>query len=209
LTKAQDLYAYWLDAKNPVPENIKKLSERFMNRHPKVKIRPVNLKDFENELKHLLSIYNDAWEDNWGSVRMDEAEMRKLIEDIKPMIDTRFCFFAEVDGEVAAIAATLPDYNQVVKPMNGRLFPFGWWYWLTMPKKVDRLRVMILGVRKKFQHMPLGAPLYMKTWEEGLKAGVVGAEASWILEDNFRMRGALEKLGGKIYRTYRIYGLDL
>ncbi|HND33764.1 MAG TPA: hypothetical protein PLA94_27380, partial [Myxococcota bacterium] len=110
-----------------------------------------------------------------------------------------------VNGEPAALSVTLPDYNQVVKPMNGSLLPFGWYHYLTRRSKVDRLRVLVLGVRRKFQHMPLGAPLYMRTWQAGLAAGVVGAEASWILESNSRMRGALEKLGGEIYRTYRIY----
>ncbi len=205
MTKAMDLYAYWLDSKKPVPETIKKLADRFTQRHPEVKIRPVNLKDFDNELKALLTIYNDAWEDNWGAVRMGEEEMRKTVEGIKPMIDPRFCYFAEVNGEPAALSVTLPDYNQVVKPMNGSLLPFGWYHYLTRRSKVDRLRVLVLGVRRKFQHMPLGAPLYMRTWEAGLAAGVVGAEASWILESNSRMRGALEKLGGQIYRTYRIY----
>lgn len=205
MTKAMDLYAYWLDAKKPVPATIQKLSDRFTQRHPEVKIRPVNLKDFDNELKALLTIYNDAWEDNWGAVRMGEEEMRKTVEGIKPMIDPRFCYFAEVNGEPAALSVTLPDYNQVVKPMNGSLLPFGWYHYLTRRSKVDRLRVVVLGVRRKFQHMPLGAPLYMRTWQAGLEAGVVGAEASWILESNNRMRGALEKLGGEIYRTYRIY----
>ena len=136
---------------------------------------------------------------------MDEEELRKVVKDIQPMLDTRFCYFLEINGEPAALSVTIPDYNQVVKPMNGKLLPFGWYYWLTRPKKVNQLRVLVLGVRKKFQQMPLGLPLYMKTWEEGLKAGVRGAEASWILESNPRMRGALEKLGGTIYRTYRIY----
>jgi hypothetical protein len=114
-----------------------------------------------------------------------------------------------VDGVPAAFSVTLPDFNQVVKPMNGRIFPIGWWYFLTGKRKVNQLRIFALGVKREYQHLALGAPLYKRTWEAGLAMGVRGAEASWILDDNVRMKSALEKLGGRVYKTYRIYGTDL
>jgi GNAT superfamily N-acetyltransferase len=209
LAKAKDLLAYWLANNGPVPPRVAALADRFTERHPEVKIRPLNLKDFNGEVRRVLSIYNSAWEDNWGFVKMTEPEFLKMAKGVEPMLDPRYCYMAEIGDEAVAFSITLPDYNSVVKPMNGRIFPFGWWYWLTLPKKVDKIRVFTLGVHKKYQHMPLGAPLYKRTWDAGVAAGVKGAEASWILEDNTRMRGALEKLGGRVYKTYRIYASEL
>ena len=204
LTKKIDWYAYWMDA-GPLPDQVKRISDRFMQRHPQVKLRPVSLKNFEVEVKILQDIYNDAWEDNWGHIHLSQEEFDYIGADFKQVIDPNLCWVAEWDGEPVAVSVTLPDYNQVFKKMNGSLFPFGWYHFLRARSNIDQLRVFILGVKKKYQKMPLGAPLYIKTWEEGLKRGVKGAEASLIVEDNFRMRGALEKLGGRIYKTYRIY----
>ena len=125
------------------------------------------------------------------------------------MINPDLVWVANVGDEVAGISVTLPDFNQVAKKMNGRILPFGWWHFLVGRGRIDHLRVFILGIKQKFQKLPLGAPLYLRTWEEGRKLGVKGAEASLILETNHRMRGALEKLGGRIYKTYRTYELAL
>jgi hypothetical protein len=193
----------------PVPERIGKLADRFMERHPEVKIRPFNKKDFDGEVARVLSIYNSAWEDNWGFVRMTDEEFLYMAKNIKDMIDERYCYMAEIGGRPAAFSVTLPDYNMVAKPMNGRIFPFGWWHFLTKRSKVDQIRIFALGIHKDFQHLAIGAPLYKRTWDAGVQAKVKGAEASWILDDNTRMRGALEKLGAKVYKTYRIYGTAL
>ena len=208
LEKVIDWYAYWMDA-GPVPKMVARVSERFMSRHENVTLRMVDLSRFDEELQILVDIYNDAWQDNWGHVHIPEDEFRALAADMKQIIDPRLCWIAEVDGVPAALTVTLPDYNQVFKRMDGKLLPFGWWYFLRSKQYIDQLRVFILGVKKEYQHMPLGAPLYIKTWEEGLKMGVRGAEASLIVENNHKMRGALEKLGARIYKTYRVYSMAL
>lgn len=206
--KEADWYAYWLAAV-PVPEQVARISERFLSRHPNVTLRTVDMKNFDRDLRHVLDIYNDAWSENHGHIHVSEEEFLSAAADLKQVLDPRLVWFAEIDGEVAAVSVTLPDYNQVFKKMNGSIFPFGWYYFLTAKRHIDQLRVFILGVKKKFQKMPIGAPLYVKTWEQGLTMGVKGADASLIVEDNHRMRGAIEKLGGKIYKTYRIYKKDL
>jgi hypothetical protein len=128
---------------------------------------------------------------------------------LKQIIDPRHIWYAYIDGELAAAVVSLPDWNRVVKGMNGRLFPFGWYKFLTGRKKIDVLRVFILGVKQKFQKLPLGALLYVKSWESGALANIKGAECSLILETNVRMRGAMEKMGGTIYKTYRSYEFPL
>jgi hypothetical protein len=122
------------------------------------------------------------------------------------VLDDRLAFFVYVDDEPAAAAIALPDYNQVALHMNGRLLPVGWWYFLNAAHYVTRMRVLVLGVKKKYQHLPLGAPMYVRIWREAKRRGTIrGVEASLILEDNLRMRGALEKLGGTVHKTYRTY----
>ncbi len=204
LEKAMDWYAYWLTP-GPVPDVVARISERFLNRNPNVTIREMDKRRFHEEVALVKEIYNDAWEDNWGHVRMTDAEIDFMAKSLKHVIDPKLCFIAYVGDDPAAVSITLPDYNQVAKKMNGRIFPFGWWHVLRGPATIDALRIFILGVKKKYQRLPLGAPLYVRTWEEGLRRGVRGAEASLILENNHRMRGALEKLGAEIYKTYRIY----
>lgn len=208
LQRARDWYAYLMERK-PIPDTVKKIAERFMSRHPEVEIRPLDPSRFWEQAEAFWEIYNDAWEDNWGHVYMQREEFMDKARALKAVLDPRLAYLAYVDGEVAAASITLPDYNQVALKMNGRLFPFGWWHLLVGRRRIDRLRVLVLGVKKKFQSLPLGAPLYMRTWDEAWDMGCKSVEASLILEDNHRMRGALEKLGGEIHKTYRTYTVSL
>lgn len=213
LSKVKDLLAYWL-VPGPIPEQIQRIAERVKERYPELRVRPVNLRHYAAEVEVARKLYNDAWADNWGFVRLTDKEFTKVAKGLRPMIDERLCYVVEqvnADGttEAVAFSLTLPDFNQVVKPMNGRIFPFGWWHYLTRRGSVDQIRIFTLGVAKAHQKKPIGALLYQKTWEAGLQMGIKGAECSWVLEDNTRMRGAIEKLGGTVYKTYRIYGLDL
>jgi hypothetical protein len=208
MVKSTDWYAYWMD-NGAVPPRIAAIADRFMSRHPEITVRRADMRRYSKELEITHEIYEDAWAENWGHTHMSREEFEFVANGVKQLIDPNLFWFAFVDDEPAAMALTLPDYNQVVKKMNGRLLPFGWWHFLTGRKRIDQIRVWILGVKLKFQHLPLGAPLYAKTWEEGSKLPIRGAEASLVLEDNHRMRGALEKLGGRIYKTYRIYSRRL
>ncbi|MEQ1565021.1 MAG: N-acetyltransferase [Myxococcota bacterium] len=208
LRKAIDWYAYWLD-KGPIPTGVNAISERFMKRHPQVTLRKLDAAKFDQEVELFYEIYNDAWENNWGHVHLDHDEFLFQVNAMKPVVNADLCWFAYVGEEVAGVAITLPDFNQVAKKMNGSIFPFGWWHYLTGRGRIDALRVFVLGIKQKFQHLPLGAPLYIKTWEEGMKLPIRGAECSLVVDDNHKMRGALEKLGGRIYKTYRVYEVDV
>jgi hypothetical protein len=208
LTKAMDWYAYWMD-NGKVPDKIERIAQRFMDRNPEITLRKMNLKKFDEEVRLFREIYNDAWEDNWGHIYFSDEEFWFAAKNFKDAINPDLCWFLYYGDECAAASITLPDYNQVVKKMNGSLFPLGWWHFLRGRSQIDALRVFVLGVKRKYQRLPLGAPLYLKTWEEGQKLAIRGAEASLILEENVRMRGALEKLGGRIYKTYRTYECPL
>jgi ribosomal protein S18 acetylase RimI-like enzyme len=116
---------------------------------------------------------------------------------------------AEVEGRPIAISVTLPDLNPVVKRMKGRLWPFGWYYFLTRARRTSRVRVFMLGVASDYQALPIGAVLYARTAAIAASKGYTEGEASLILEDNHRMRGALEKLGATIVKTYRNYEIEI
>jgi GNAT superfamily N-acetyltransferase len=205
LEKARDWYAYWMGY-GPVPGKIKAISDRFMSRHPNVRLRPMDKQNFEKDCEIFWGLYNDAWQENWGNTHMDKDEFMFKALQLRPVLDEKLAMFVYVDDEPAGASITLPDYNQVAIHMNGRLFPFGWWHYASRHHYLNRMRVLVLGVRQKFQNMPLGAPMYVATWEECKRRGIYrGVEASLIVEDNHRMRGALEKLGGIIHKTYRTY----
>jgi len=208
LISVKDWYAYWMD-KGPVPKTIERIATRFMKRNPDLHIRTVDKSRWDEEIELVYDIYMDAWEHNWGHVGLTREEFLFTASGLKQVIDPKLCFFAYMGDELAGMSVTLPDVNQVAKKMNGSLLPFGWWHFLTGRSKIDALRIFVLGIKQKYQRLPLGAPLYLKTWEAGQKMAIRGAEASLILEDNHRMRGALEKLGAYVYKTYRSYEMAL
>jgi GNAT superfamily N-acetyltransferase len=205
LTKSMDWFAYWMD-NGPVPDQVSRIAKRLQERRPDIQIVQADMKKFDQAVSWFYEIYNDAWHDNWGHVHISEEEFTRVAADIKAVADERLIWFALIDGEPVAASLTFPDANQVAKKMNGKLFPFGWYHWVFGRKNIDQLRVFALGVKRKWQRLPIGALLYVKTWEAGMHMNIRGAEASLILETNHRMRGALEKLNARIYKTYRIYG---
>jgi GNAT superfamily N-acetyltransferase len=209
LAPARDLYGWWFEGVGAVPARIRAIHDRFRQRHPEVVVRAINTDDWAAEVARARELYNAAWAANWGFVRLTEAEFDHVARDLKPLVDPRFCFVVEVGGRPAGFSLSLPDLNQAVKPMRGALFPFGWWCWLTRKRRMDRLRVYTLGIHPDFQRLPLGLPLYVHTWEAAAAAGISKAEASWVLDTNTRMNGAIEKLGARRYRTWRIYACAL
>ena len=209
LEHRKDWYAYWIDYAPEPPKLVTRISERLLKRHPEITLRPAKMANFDKEVDAIFEIYNDAWDDNWGHVHMSEEEILRVAKDLKQVLDPNLVWIAEVEGEAVGVAVALWDFNQVAKKMNGRILPFGWYHFLTGAKKIDALRIYVLGIKKAYQHLPLGAPLYTEIWREAAARKPRGAECSLILEDNFRMRGAIEKLGGKIYKTYRVYGRRL
>lgn len=209
LRKAMDWYAYHCDAEMAGIQKMIKVSNRMMSRHPEICVRPLEIARFDEEVERVRAIYRDAWEENWAHVRVTDEEFDFIAGGLKQLIDPDLCFVAEVGDRVAAISVTLPDFNQVVKRMKGRVLPFGWVHVLRKKKLMNRVRVFMLGVAPEFQSLPLGAALYARTFEVALGKGYRYGEASLILENNTRMRGALEKMGARIDKTYRNYEIAL
>lgn len=204
--KVKDLIAWDIDLRIPLPERFARLRDRFMAR-PRVRIRTVDVSSagFARDLDYLKVIYRSAWSDNWGFVPPTEAEIQQLATDLKPILDPELALFAEVDGEVVGCALALPDLNQVLRRMKGRLLPFGVLHFLRRRRIVTRARVLLLGVLPAFRRLGLYPLLIFELHRRGQAAGYTRAELSWTLEDNDVVNAGIVAAGGRRHKTYRIY----
>jgi GNAT superfamily N-acetyltransferase len=169
--------------------------------------RPMRVRDLDAEIPRFLEVYNAAWERNWGAVPLSEHEVRHYAKQLKPILDENWAFIAErVDtGEVVGAALTLPDYNQVLAHLNGRLLPFGWAKALYWRGKIDAVRVFALGVKPAYQHTGVAARFYQLHFEAAERTPQKGGEMGYILETNRPMNRAMEGMGGEIVRRFRVY----
>jgi GNAT superfamily N-acetyltransferase len=174
-----------------------------------VVVRKMRKRDLEAEIGRFMEVYNEAWSRNWGFVPITEAEVAFQARNLRPVLVEDWAMIAEQNGAVVGAALTLPDINQVLKKMNGRLFPFGWWYFLTGRRKIDRVRVFALGVKREYQHLGVAAALYKRHRETAEHMPQKGGQTGWILETNKSMNRAMEGMGGTIAATYRLYELGL
>jgi GNAT superfamily N-acetyltransferase len=163
------------------------------------------MKDFENELLRVMEVYNKAWEDNWGFVPMTDDEFKHIAKMFKAIIDKDLVFFAEAGGKPVGFSLAFPDVNQALIKLNGRLFPFGIFKFLSAKKKINIMRMLTMGVITEYQRKGIDAVFVQNTIDEGLAKGYFGAEISWILEDNIPMVRTAVNLGADKYKTYRIY----
>jgi hypothetical protein len=210
--KVKDVYAYISGVPTFTPGVQARLGRPLA---PGVVLRPIRMGDFDGEVRTLVDIWNDAWAQNWGAAPVTEAETRHLGESLKLILHPRLIWFVEIDGEPAGFGALLPNLNDAIHDLGGKLVPFGWakLLWRLKVKGVKRGRVPLMGVKRKFARDPRGAfaPfLILDAFRrEAVKLGITQAEYSWILEDNVPMRHILDGFGARIYKTYRIYGKSL
>ncbi len=208
LRKAKDLWAYLIDHSQQPPERMRRVAERVKEKEG-LHIRQVNLKRFDGEVKLIKQIYNQAWSRNWGFVPMTDEEFDHLAKDLKKLVVPELVLIAEIDGEPAGFSMALPDYNQALKRVNGKLFPWGLFKLLWYAKKIDAIRVLTMGVVHKYQKRGIDLVFYLETFDRGVEKGYKMGELSWVLEDNLLMNKALEDMGAKIYKRYRIYETKL
>jgi GNAT superfamily N-acetyltransferase len=170
-----------------------------------VTIRNVDKGNLAEEMRRFSEVYNEAWSDNWGFVPATDAEVEFHAKLLKQVIDEEWAFIAEKEGETIGVALTLPDINQVLARMGGRLLPLGWLRFLRGRPRIDRVRVFALGVKDAYRHSGVAAGLYLRHLENASPDGVPAGETGWILETNEPMNRAMEGMGGKVVKRYRIY----
>lgn len=210
--KAKDLLAFWIDRNvikdEKMMQKLERITELIMKRE-NVTYRTLNMKDFKNEVRKVKDIYNDAWSMNWGFVPLTDDEIDHVAKNLKLAVDPELVQFAEIGGQPVGFSLTMPDVNQAIRGLNGKLFPTGVFRFLANKKKIDKLRVIIMGVRRDYHKMGIDAGFYNYIIKAGNRKNYLGAEISWVLEDNFAMKQAAEKLGARVYKTYRMYDKKL
>lgn len=204
LTKLKDLLAYQM-FEGELTDRVRSIGRKIEERM-EIRFRPFNRRDFRGEVERFKSIYNSAWEENWGFVPMTDAEIDVMAEGLRMVLDPRLIQFAETnDGRAVGFILGLPDLNVIFKKLNGNLFPFGIMRLLLNKHKVGRARILAMGVLPEYRKKGIDAVLYLRAYEAGTAAGYGWGEFSWVLEDNELMTKAAEGMGAKAYKTWRIY----
>ncbi|HEY4130122.1 MAG TPA: hypothetical protein VGM50_05870 [Gemmatimonadaceae bacterium] len=206
--KAKDLLAYFFPIQGErsfeMPERVTKLAERALG--GSLTFRDLDLKHFDTEVARCWEIYNSAWEKNWGFFPMSHESFLHEAQVLKYIVWQRFTFMAEVNGEPAGFMIIVPDYHHAFKAIgNGRLLPTGIFKLLAAKKRIKTGRIMILGAKAEYRKRGIFALFANEMFRRGKEIDGVGAEASWILEDNDRLNKPLEAMGAKEYRRWRIY----
>ena len=213
--KAKDLLTYEVDIANWHDPKIDRLITAG-ERNPHVRIRMADKSKFAEEARTILNILNEAWSNNWGYVTLTEAEIAYAGKKLKPIIYNELVRIAEIDGEPVAFMLTIPDINELMKDLNGELFPFGFvkLLWRLRNPKTRRVRVPLMGVAKKLHHSRTASMLafmmieYTRREAVG-KFGVQVGEFGWILDDNKGMLSIAELPGARVNHRYRIYERQL
>jgi hypothetical protein len=209
--KAKDLITYEVDIAHWWDPKIGRLIE-MGERNPRIRIRKVDKSRFDEEARTILNLLNNAWSDNWGFVPLTESEIAYAGKKLKPIIYEELVRVAEYDGEPVAFMITIPDMNELIRDLDGKLFPFGWakLLWRLRHPKTKRARVPLMGVAKKLHNTRLASQLAFMLIEFTRRDvvrnfGVETGEFGWILEDNKGMLSIAELPGAKVNHRYRIY----
>jgi len=211
-TKATDMHAYWTNMHEgyPRPRIVTTMTE-YIEKDPDITVRPMNKSKFLEEVQMAMSIFNDAWSDNWGFVPFSDVQIEHMANELKPIIIPDFFWVCEYKGEPAAFILMVPNINEAIEGLDGKLLPFGWaklLYRLKV-KGLKTARIPLMGVRREFQRkrtgLAMAAFLSEKVFEMGRKRGFTHVEMSWILEDNKSMIRIIEQAMGVPYKTYRMY----
>jgi hypothetical protein len=211
LTKAMDLLMWELDIsdRDHMLPIIFTLAEQIEERHGVV-LRKMSRRSLRKDMDRFADVYNQAWSENWGFSPYSKEDLDHYAQEMQLVFDPHWFMVAETkEGETVAVAITVPDINQVLKKMKGRLLPLGWLYFLRRNKIIDRVRVGFLGVKPSFQHTGVAAALYVEHFNMATVTPQTWGEMGWILETNKDMNRAMEAMHGRIVRRYRVYGQDL
>lgn len=206
LAKAMDLLVWDLhiaDRASMLPI-LPEVAERARTKFG-ITIRKMSRRRLRRELDEFAKVYNAAWSSNWGFVPYSPKDLDAEAFSYQIVYDRDWFMIAEADGETVAMALTVPDINQVLSRMHGRLLPFGWWYLLNKRRITDRVRVGFLGVVPEHQHTGAAASLYMEHFAVAERTHRKWGEVGWILETNHSMNRAIEAMGGRTVKRFRVY----
>jgi GNAT superfamily N-acetyltransferase len=211
--KAKDTVAYMFDALLERPAVMEAAVRRAKSRD--IRVRPLRLSHLKEDLETIRDIYNDAWSENWNFIPFTSAELDSLGQSLKLFVPPEFVQIAEVKGQAAGMIVLVPNLNETIRDLNGRLLPVGWirLLWRLKRSLPHTARVPLMGVRKEYHRSSLGVTLVFllidALRQPALERGIRDVELSWTLEDNLPMRHIKERIGARTYKQYRIYGKQL
>lgn len=213
LAKAKDLYSWWFDDRQDMLAAWRQKAERISARGGFV-IRPFQMNDFAAEIERCKQVYNAAWERNWGFVKMSDAEFAYLAKHLRQLALPELLLLAEIDGRPVGFSMTLPDLNEAIRPLDGRLFrcglPIGLVRLFYNIRRIRTARLLTLGVVEGFRRRGIAELLILRTLDYGKNiARYTGAELGWTLEDNELINRTIIAVGGQRYKTYRIYQREI
>jgi GNAT superfamily N-acetyltransferase len=206
--KAMDLLMWNLEVENrdKVMPVIWELAEKVQSEHG-IRVRPMRRRQLRKDMDAFADVYNAAWSKNWDFVPYSKKDLDAFAQELHIAFDKHWFMLAEREdtGEVVGMAITIPDLNQVLERMNGKLLPLGWWYLLRKGRIMDRVRVGFLGVKPEYQHTGVAARLYQLHFDAAEARPQKGGEMGWILETNIAMNRGMEAMGGTVVKRYRMY----
>lgn len=203
MTKAKDLYAYIVDIPHELPSKVQRAASIARKRG--ITVRSVSKKNFDYEMAMFQKVYNSAWQKNWGFVPLTDEELTYLGHNLAPVIVPGLTLIAEKDGDPVGFMGMLPDYNMVLKKMQGKLTPFSLLKAFYYSKKIKDLRMLLLGIKAEYRNRGVDAILFQEGYKGVRNGGYRRVEFSWILEDNIPVQRLVEMIGGRLYKKYRIY----
>jgi GNAT superfamily N-acetyltransferase len=209
LEKRMDLYAFRVTQATVNRQRMYRAEEIVRRRLPTLKLREIDPDNLQEEIEIVRNIYNKAWADNWGFIPLTKKELESLAKDLKLILDPEIAHIAEIGNEPVAFSIALPDLNQVLRKMDGTLFPIGIFKLLWHRKNIDQIRTALMGVLPEYQGKGIDALLHKEAILNGTEAGYKSAELSWVLESNKAMIQVAKRIGAHIEKTYRVYGKDL
>ena len=205
--KAMDLLAYNLK-RTAMSERVER-GAKLLEKRLSITIRPFNKKEYWEEAKRILEVYNQAWAKNWGFVPWTEREFFHLAKSMKTMADLDMIFIAEDGDRPVGFSLALPDANQALRHIKGRITPWALLKLLYYSRKINAVRILVMGVIKEYRNRGIDTLFYYNSGKTATVKGYHSGEISWILESNVEMNRAAEKMGAEIYKRYRLYDYPL
>ena len=211
LAKAKDFYAWWYTSGH-IDERTRRIAERTLEL-PNVRVRPMDLAQFQREVDIVRDVYNSAWSQNWNFTPFTSDELAIIATEYKMFVDPEIALVAEVDGKPAAMCFAIPDVNEMVKDFDGELMRrplnLARLLWRLKFNRPKHARLLLLGVKEEYRashrYGTLAAALYVEVARRGAARGYLGGELSWTLEDNLMINRGIERMGARKYKTYRVY----
>jgi len=203
MEKAKDLHAYIHDMPEEPPQKILRVAG--IAEKSGIRARQLDKKNFDFDMRMFQEVYNSAWERNWGFLPLNDEDLAYMCKNLKPVIVPELTWIAEKNGEPVGFLGLLPDFNFVLKRMNGKMNPVSIIRALYYSRKIKDLRLLLLGIKAEYRNRGVDALLFREGFYNVKKGGYQRVEFSWILEDNIPIQRIVEMIGGRLYKKYRIY----